>query len=237
MRSDPHPSATTGWQTIRDEALRRIHAREWPQGALIPNEADLAEEFGCARTTVNRALRALAEEGFLERRRKGGTRVVTTPLRKVTLQIPVIRQEVEASGGQYGYRLISHEMQSPPSELRSRLALSEDTALLHVRALHLRDAVPHVYEDRWLNPAAVPEILQVDLTAISANEWLVRNVPYSEGVLTLSALNADEDMAACLDCAVGTALFTMERITWKNDAPVTLVTQHYAPGHRLSTTI
>ncbi len=70
------------WQSIRAEGLRRIHDGLWAPGARIPDEADLAGEFGCARATVNRALRSLAEDGFLERRRKGGTRVALTPVRK-----------------------------------------------------------------------------------------------------------------------------------------------------------
>ena len=69
--------------------------RIWKPGELIPNEADLAIEFGCARATVNRALRALAETGILDRRRKAGTRVALHPVRKVTLEIPIIRHEVE----------------------------------------------------------------------------------------------------------------------------------------------
>ena len=59
------------WRSVHDEVLRRIHAREWAPGSLIPNEADLALEFGCARSTVNRALRTLAEAGLLDRRRAG----------------------------------------------------------------------------------------------------------------------------------------------------------------------
>ena len=47
----------TSFQDVRDEVMRRIEARVWDQGALLPTEADLAEEFGCARATVNRALR------------------------------------------------------------------------------------------------------------------------------------------------------------------------------------
>jgi GntR family transcriptional regulator, histidine utilization repressor len=52
------------WQAIQAEVLQRIRNRQWPPGELIPNEADLAEEFGCARATVNRALRELAEAGM-----------------------------------------------------------------------------------------------------------------------------------------------------------------------------
>jgi GntR family transcriptional regulator, histidine utilization repressor len=47
--------------------------------------------LGCARATVNRALRDLAEAGLLERRRKGGTRVPLTPVRKATFEIAIIR--------------------------------------------------------------------------------------------------------------------------------------------------
>ena len=46
---------------------------------MIPGEEALAREFGCARATVNRALRDLAEAGVLERRRKAGTRVALQP--------------------------------------------------------------------------------------------------------------------------------------------------------------
>ena len=58
------------WQSVQEEVLARIHSRQWKPGDLIPNEADLAQEFGCARATVNRALQNLADEGLLDRRRK-----------------------------------------------------------------------------------------------------------------------------------------------------------------------
>ncbi|MCY0152430.1 GntR family transcriptional regulator [Hoeflea alexandrii] len=55
---------------MQAEVLRRINAREWKPGDFIPNESELSVEFGCARATVNRALRGLAESGLLDRRRK-----------------------------------------------------------------------------------------------------------------------------------------------------------------------
>ncbi|MEL6336872.1 MAG: GntR family transcriptional regulator, partial [Pseudomonadota bacterium] len=54
-------SAYRNWQRVQDEVLRRIQSREWKPGEMIPHEAALATEFGCARTTVNRALREIAE--------------------------------------------------------------------------------------------------------------------------------------------------------------------------------
>ena len=83
--------AIKSWQAVLDEVRRRIVRREWKPGDFIPHEADLAKQFGCARATVNRALRDLAEEGLLDRRRRAGTQVALNPVRKARLDIQVIR--------------------------------------------------------------------------------------------------------------------------------------------------
>ena len=57
----------TGYRDVREEILRRIRVKIWTPGVVMPNETDLAAELGCARATVNRAMRELAEEGVLER--------------------------------------------------------------------------------------------------------------------------------------------------------------------------
>ncbi len=169
------------WQTIQNEALRRIRDREWKPGQMIPHEANLAEELGCARATVNRALRELAAAGFLERRRKAGTRVALNPVRKATFDIPIIRHDVEGRGAKHGYRLLDRAMRTTPAEISEKLRLPPKTRLLHIAALHLADGAPFCLEDRWVNPDAVPELETADLAAVSANEWLVQNVTLSGG--------------------------------------------------------
>lgn len=229
--------APSSWQAIEAEVLGRIRSRRWPPGSLIPNEADLAAEFGCARATVNRALRALAEAGYLDRRRKAGTRVALNPVRRATLHIPVIREEVEAKGGSYGYALIARETGVPPAPVRSMLGLPAQERLLNIRALHLLNGAPYAFEDRWVNPQAVPGLLAVDLERISANAWLVQNVPYTRGTITLSAIAAEAETAHHLGCAEGAALFVIERTTWMTEAPITWVRLSYRPGHRVTTSI
>jgi GntR family histidine utilization transcriptional repressor len=39
------------------EILHRITNGPWGPGTLLPGEVELAEEFRCSRTTMNRALR------------------------------------------------------------------------------------------------------------------------------------------------------------------------------------
>ena len=223
------------WQTIRAEALRRLRAGLWPPGERIPDEAELAAEFGCARATVNRALRDLAEAGLLERRRKGGTRVPLTPIRKATFDIAIIRQDVESRGQRHGYRLIADESRTPPAPVRAALGAAGATPMRHLTALHLADDRPFCLEDRWLAQDVAPP--DVDFTAISANEWLVRNVPYSGGSIAFLARPADAPVARALDCAPGAALLAVERTTFRDGAAITFVRLTYAPGHRVDATL
>lgn len=221
-----------GWESVRAEALHRIRARVWPPGGIIPTEAALAQEFGCARATVSRALRELAEAGVLERRRKAGTRVALQPVRRAVLDIPVTRAEVEGRGQTHAHRLLADAMAVPPLPVSSRLRLPPDARLRHLRTLHFADGRPFLHEDRWLNPAALP-LPAPDFAQISANEWLVAHVPFSIGDIAFSAEAAGDIEAQALGVARGTALFVTERTTWTATAAITLVRLAHAPGYRL----
>ena len=225
------------WQAVQDEVLRRIHTREWKPGDQIPNEADLALEFGCARATVNRALRTLADAGLLDRRRKAGTIVAMHPVRKATLDIPVIRLDIENRGQVYGYALQSCNRERPPSDIRARMRLPPDRAILHVISLHMADAKPYVVEDRWINVEAVPAIHDVDFEEQSANEWLVMNAPFTRGDIAFAATGATKQEAGILGIEAGEALFVIERRTWDGDMAITSVRLTFAPGYRMHTTI
>lgn len=225
------------WQSVQKEVLRRIHAREWRPGDLIPNEADLAQEFGCARTTVNRALRSLAQSGLLDRRRKAGTRVAAQPVAKATLDIAVIRTEIEERGHAYGYHRIARRHTVPPAAISAAMKTRADRALLHIRALHLADDLPYVFEDRWINTGVVPGALDQGFDTISANAWLLQNAPYTHGEIAFRALSASSAEAAILRCRENAALFAIERLTWDGAASVTKVRLLYRPGHSLHTVL
>ncbi|NCQ24565.1 MAG: GntR family transcriptional regulator [Rhodobacteraceae bacterium CG17_big_fil_post_rev_8_21_14_2_50_63_15] len=225
------------WQAIQDEVMRRIHARVWPPGTVIPNEADLALEFGCARATVNRALRALAEMGILERRRKAGTRVALHPVSRATLDIPVIRQEITERGQSYGYQRLSCAILRPPAEIARTLWINPASDALHVSALHLSETRPFVIEDRWINLTTAPAAAAQDFETLSANEWLVVTIPYTHGSIRFTAAAATAQEAELLCTTPGAPVFVVERLTWDHERTVTLARLCYGPGYSITTGI
>ena len=57
----------------RDAVAKRIAAGEWKPGAVLPNEADLAQEFSVSPGTMRKALDLLKSERLLIRRQGRGT--------------------------------------------------------------------------------------------------------------------------------------------------------------------
>lgn len=221
-----------GWEEIRAEVLRRIRARDWPPGALIPGEEALAEEFGVARATVNRALTALAEAGVIERRKRAGTRVAALPVRRARLEIPVIRLDVLGRGLVYDFKLLADRMVTAPVPVAARLGLPEGTRLRYLETLHLAGGRPYAFETRWLNPTCLPPD-PPDFAAISPNEWLVTHVPLVSGDIAFTAEPASPREVEVMGVAPGTALLVAERTTHGTEGPVTLVRLAHAPGHRV----
>lgn len=223
------------WRLIRDEVVRRIHERIWQPGELIPNEVDLAEEFQCGRTTVNRALRELAIAGIVTRKRKAGTRIAINPPHKAILTIPIIREEVETKGGMYRHSVLIREERSLPAHLAGAFRVRETAPLVFTETMHFSDNRPFIYEERYTNLEAVPTFRDVNLDKISGNEWLVQNAPFSGGDMSFFAIQADMRLARSFDIPEGSALFATERTTWLEDQPITHVRMVYMPGYRMRT--
>ncbi len=226
--------ARLSWADVRDEVRARILNRTYAPGDKLPRDEDLAAELGCARTTVHRAMQDLTLSGLVERKRKGGTHVRADPVTRATFEIPITRLEVEQRGGRYGYHLISRAMEVTPLPIMARLGLPEPARMLRVKALHLADSRPYMVEDRWIDLTSAPEILNVDLSRDSANEWLVRHKPYSRVDVRFHAVNAESDSARHLATEVGQALLVIERTTWIGRDPITTVQAIAAPGYQLT---
>ena len=90
-----------------------------------------------------------------------------------------------------------------------RMGVGAGAPMIHVRAVHYGDASPFQYEDRWINPGALPGMDRVDFRHVNANEWLVRNFPWSRGDMIFSAENADARDARLLGTRQGTALLIL----------------------------
>ncbi len=221
----------TGFREVREEILRRIRDKIWTPGAAMPNETDLAAELGCARATVNRAMRELAEEGVLERKRKAGTRVASAPVRRAQLKIPLVRTEVEATGARYRYRRLSHRIMAAPTDVKPFMNVGEVVGLT---CLHLADDSPFQVEHRWISLVGVPSARSETFLDVSPNEWLVKEVPFTDVEVTFSAQTASDEVAKLMEQPLGVPVFVTERATWAEGIFITFARLHHPQSYRMT---
>jgi GntR family histidine utilization transcriptional repressor len=223
------------YRDIKADILHRITRGDWTPGSLIPGETELAATYGAARATVNRAMRELAQDGFIERKRKSGSRVRLSPLRQARFDIPIVRHEVEAAGHVYRHAVRDSWVGAPPGWLADRMALAPGDRVRHVVCLHYADDRPWQHEDRWINLGLLPQAADADFAAVTPTEWLVAQIPFSSVEIAISATGADAWLAAEMGCAPGAALLMTERLTRWDGRSVTHVRLVNRPGHRMTT--
>ncbi|MDO5648322.1 MAG: GntR family transcriptional regulator [Paracoccus sp. (in: a-proteobacteria)] len=221
------------WQSVRTEVLRRIRSGEWAPGSMIPTEQELSAELKCARATVNRALRHLAESGIIERRRKVGTRVAIAPEHRSTLDMPEIRDEIEATGAAYTFRMTSFGLARATPAAMDALHVDAGQNLLLIKTQHLADGRPHCCEAIWLNPDVLPDITQATFADLPVREWLRQNIPLTEGRFAILAESATGDCATNLMVDEGTPVLTIEMVKSRDATPIAFARQFYPPNHRL----
>ena len=87
-----------GWEDLRETIGARIRAREWPPGALIPAEAQLAADYGVARATVNRARASVSRPVCRPSRRRARPAGPTACVRRpVPWRRPPVRHSLRST--------------------------------------------------------------------------------------------------------------------------------------------
>ena len=68
----------TLYSSIKDDLLAKIKEGTYKEGDVIPPEVELAKSYGVSRPTIRQALQILANDGYVEKRKRRGT-IVTKP--------------------------------------------------------------------------------------------------------------------------------------------------------------
>lgn len=225
------------WKAIRRDVLEQIQSGNWKPGDKIPREVELADHYGCTRSTVGRALRDLATAGFLERRRKGGTVVAANPVRKAQLEVPILREAIRSAGHIPEYRLLHAEFARAPDEVAQSLGLPSGSECLHVLALYLADGAPYQIEERWLVPATVRGLAPEHLEHQPADEWLLHNVPLTRAKITIEAIDLTAELAHHFGQPPESASLRITRISWKQSKPIGLLRLYHAAGYCVKTEV
>ncbi len=174
----------------------------WQAGQKMPSEADLIGRFAVARMTVNRALKELEAEGLVERRQGSGTYAAELHRVSSALTIRDIHEEILARG--HAHRAAVHILQKERanSVVARALELPAGSTVFHSLIVHYENEVAIQCEDRFVNPAVVPDYLAINFEHITPTKYLFDVAPLWK---------ADYAVEAALPTAVEAKLLGISR--------------------------
>ncbi|MEV8407461.1 GntR family transcriptional regulator [Streptomyces niveus] len=199
------------------EALRQsILDGEYPLGARLPSESDLAAQWSASRGTVRQAVGLLASEGLIGSR-QGARRVVLRQERRHSFQqLNSFAQWARAMGSEVASRILTRTTRQATAEETARLGIAPGSEVLDVLRLRHLDGEPVLVERTaytdWVAPAvrALPDDCVSIMDSIAADAGIVAH--YGEHLI--DALAAGSEDARLLRVRRGSPLLRQRYLTY-----------------------
>jgi GntR family transcriptional regulator len=136
------------------EALLRKMGKdpEYRKGKLLPNEVDLAKQWGISRNTLRQATNKLVYEGVLVRKKGVGTRFADPSITTRVHNWLSFSQEMKAMGIVPVNFDIKVCWDKPGQEVAGFLDIAPDVPVLKLVRLRGRPEGPFVYFVSWFHP-------------------------------------------------------------------------------------
>jgi GntR family transcriptional regulator len=144
---------------VRDVLVERIANRTWKPGAEIPNELDLAREYGVSPGTMRKALDLMERERLITRKQGRGTFVNDQTSAELVTRYTNIR-------GANGKRVAGQVELGEINEDRAnemecaRLRLQEHEAVYRIRCVRLHEDRPFMVEQSTMPAALFPRLVE-----------------------------------------------------------------------------
>lgn len=156
------------YHQLADILMAGIHSGDYPPGARIPSEPQLAKEYGIGRPTVRQAIDVLVRKRLLTRRRGSGT-YVRTPDQEIDLfSLAGTTSAFQKKGIAVDVQLL---------EKTSQVAIGDDSenpfaggAAYFLSRLNRVDGSPVLLEEIYLHPVLFKGIEMIDLTGQSLSQ-------------------------------------------------------------------
>ena len=210
---------------IKQYICQQIESGTWQQHSKVPSENELAEQFSVSRMTARRALQELTEQGTLVRSQGAGTFVASFKSQSSVLEIKNIADEIQQRNHQHNAKQLLVKAIKAQDEVAIQLNVSPHTEVYYSEVLHFEtlqsgEQFPIQLEQRYVNPALVPNYLIQNFSKITAHEYLSSEAPLTEATHEIEAINADEKLAECLNVKLNQACLQIKRRTWSSQGVV-----------------
>lgn len=170
---------TARYQEIAAALRQAIHLGEYPIGARLPSESELAARWSASRGTVRQAVALLATEGLIGSRQGARRVVLRQELRHSFADLYSFAQWARGMGAESTSRFLRRQRRPATGEEAARLAVPEGAEILHAARLRTLDGEPVMVERTAYPPWLAQAIEELPEDCVSIMDSLAA----SDGVL------------------------------------------------------
>ncbi|GAA0522214.1 GntR family transcriptional regulator [Saccharopolyspora subtropica] len=209
------------------EILRKLAGEELLPGSPVPSERDLAARYGVSRLTVREAVGHLVAEGLLVRVRGKGT-FTTRPRVDSQLHLASFTEDMRRRGMRPETVVLEAAEAVPPPGTARALGLAPGEPAYRLSRLRKANGAPMAVERGWYHAAALPGLLDHDLTGsiytLLAHRYGVR---LESGTQTVLAEGTDAETARLLGVRTGSPALVFRRVATAQGQPIEDMTSWY----------
>jgi GntR family transcriptional regulator len=146
---------------LRQSLLQKIATGEWAPGTQVPNEIEIARDYGLSNGTVRKALASLENDKFILRQQGKGTFVLDPAGREVMRRFERFRSEDEETLGQT-LEVQSHTVAEGTDTECRNLRLAPGAKVRRMTRLRRHNGKPFLHEEIAIPASLFPLEKEVD---------------------------------------------------------------------------
>lgn len=199
-------------QQLREILTKRIAKGEWPAGSAIPNEIELAREFGLSAGTVRKSLDWMESAQLVVRQQGRGTFVRDQLSAEILTRFCNLRR---ADGAFIDATVTSAELATGEANASEadRLRLRAGEKVHRIRQVRMADGIPFAHEFLVLPAALFPKLDTAAPAVANIGQAAVANgLLLGSGREQVSIAAASEEVAKALGLQRRSPLLLLDRV-------------------------
>jgi GntR family transcriptional regulator len=202
---------------VRDALASRIAGGEWKPNAAIPNEGDLAREFGVSSGTMRKALDLMEGERLLTRRQGRGTFVNDQASDELAVRFSNIRAaDGERITGEI--KMVGLTQAAANQAECGRLRLRPDDKVWRIQQVRMHRGEPFMVEDVVMPVSLFPGLDEHDVLpsriVVLAQQY---GILLGKGDERVSIGAASASAAEALNLKAGACVMVLDRLVYDLD--------------------
>lgn len=215
------------YEQIKDDLLLKIKDGTYAEGETFPSEVDLAKSYGVSRPTIRQALQILADEGYLDRRKRRGTVVISTSAsvkdgRAVPSEFDAgtangvwnLEDQTFLKDGNVRTLPVMVSEGAADEEVASALGVCPGEQVFKVVRLRYVGEEPDVFSESYVLACAYPGLIDgVDFSEVRLHERMQQvGRPLKSITRRIDVAKADAATAVLLNLPVGDPVFILSSL-------------------------